>query len=87
MVIQTASSQEVVEQFRVATGGAIYKYTSVVIARGEGVYVFDPEGRRYLDFATGIATNNVGHCHPEVVEAIREQGRTAHPCSFPLCLL
>jgi 4-aminobutyrate aminotransferase len=79
MVMQATSSQEVIARHRAAVAPAIYKYTSVVIARGEGVYVVDLEGRRYLDFAAGIATNNVGHCHPEVVEAIREQaGRLIH---------
>ncbi|MDR7434568.1 MAG: aminotransferase class III-fold pyridoxal phosphate-dependent enzyme [Armatimonadota bacterium] len=82
MVIQATSSEEVIARHGVVAAPAIYKYTSVVIARGEGVYVFDPEARRYLDFAAGIATNNVGHCHPEVVEAIREQaGRLIHAAS------
>ncbi len=47
--------------------------------RGAGVEVFDVEGRRYLDFAAGIGVLPLGHCHPRVVEAVREQaGRLMH---------
>ena len=52
-----------------------YGERPIAIVRGEGVYVWDAEGKRYLDFVAGIATNNVGHCHPRVVEAITEQVR------------
>lgn len=45
----------------------------LVFARGEGAYLFDPEGNRYLDFAAGIAVCNLGHCHPAITEAIRKQ--------------
>ncbi|MFZ4426606.1 MAG: aspartate aminotransferase family protein [Saprospiraceae bacterium] len=41
--------------------------------RGEGVYLYDAEGNRYLDFTSGIGVINTGHCHPQVVEAIRQQ--------------
>ncbi|MGH7407087.1 MAG: aspartate aminotransferase family protein [Candidatus Methylomirabilales bacterium] len=60
---------------------AVYRHTPLAFSRGEGVYLFDLDGRRYLDFAAGIATCNVGHCHPRVVEAIRDQAaRLIHPC-------
>src|SRR5881394_1465137 len=49
------------------------RYGNFVTARGEGVYVYDAEGTRYLDFTSGIGVTNTGHCHPRVVEAIREQ--------------
>lgn len=45
----------------------------VVIARGQGTAVFDTDGKRYLDFVAGIATNSLGHRHPAVVEAVRKQ--------------
>ena len=45
----------------------------MVIERGEGARVWDTEGNEYLDFIAGIAVNNLGHCHPVVTEAIREQ--------------
>ncbi|MGD8540543.1 MAG: aminotransferase class III-fold pyridoxal phosphate-dependent enzyme [Candidatus Aminicenantes bacterium] len=44
-----------------------------VMVRGEGTYVWDQTGRRYLDFTSGIGVTNTGHCHPHVVNAIREQ--------------
>jgi len=44
-----------------------------VLVRGEGVRVWDLEGRCYLDFLSGLGVNGLGHCHPRVVEAIREQ--------------
>ncbi len=50
--------------------------TSVVAARGEGVYLYDEEDRRYLDFTAGIGVTSTGHCHPRVVEAAAAQVRT-----------
>jgi 4-aminobutyrate aminotransferase len=50
--------------------------TDVRAVRGEGVYVFDPDGRRYLDFTAGIGVTSTGHCHPKVVEAARRQVAT-----------
>lgn len=41
--------------------------------RAEGSYIYATDGRKYLDFTCGIAVTNTGHCHPQVVEAIREQ--------------
>ncbi|HEY8447533.1 MAG TPA: aminotransferase class III-fold pyridoxal phosphate-dependent enzyme [Thermomicrobiales bacterium] len=49
------------------------RYSPVVVDRGEGVYVWDREGTRYMDFTSGIAVVNTGHCHPRVVQAIQEQ--------------
>ncbi len=45
----------------------------VEFVRGEGAWLYDPEGRGYLDLMAGISMINVGHCHPAVVAAIREQ--------------
>ena len=47
----------------------------IVMVRGKGCWVWDAEGKKYLDFVTGIAVNNLGHCHPNVVRAISEQSR------------
>lgn len=47
----------------------------IAMARGKGCWVWDTEGKKYLDFVTGIAVNNLGHCHPDVVRAIREQSK------------
>ncbi len=50
-----------------------YARQPVLLVRGSGARVWDAEGREYLDFVAGVAVNSVGHCHPAVVEAIREQ--------------
>ena len=46
---------------------------SLALVRGKGARVWDADGREYLDFGSGIAVNNLGHCHPAVVAAIRDQ--------------
>ncbi|HYM51008.1 MAG TPA: aspartate aminotransferase family protein [Candidatus Limnocylindrales bacterium] len=51
----------------------LYRYTPLVIDRAEGSYLYDVEGRRYLDFACGIAVTNLGHGHPEVRRAVHAQ--------------
>src|SRR3989344_8347115 len=43
------------------------------IEKAEGVYLFDTSGKRYLDLISGISVSNVGHCHPKVVSAIKDQ--------------
>jgi acetylornithine/N-succinyldiaminopimelate aminotransferase len=52
---------------------ANYARYPVEFVRGAGARLWDAEGREYLDFLSGIGVNNVGHCHPAVVAAIREQ--------------
>ncbi|MEV0263444.1 aminotransferase class III-fold pyridoxal phosphate-dependent enzyme [Streptomyces sp. NPDC050617] len=53
--------------------------TPVVATRGEGMYLFDADDRRYLDFTSGVGVTNTGHCHPRVVEAVQRQaGRLIH---------
>jgi predicted acetylornithine/succinylornithine family transaminase len=56
-----------------------YKRGPVEFVRGEGATLYDTAGEAYLDFLAGISVCNAGHCHPEVVEAVREQaGRLMH---------
>ena len=69
-----------------ALAGVLPRITDVVAVRGEGSWLWDADGRRYLDFGSGIAVTNTGHCHPKVVAAIAEQAATlihtsvvAHP--------
>lgn len=50
-----------------------YARSPISFARGEGVYLWDTEGRRYLDFYAGIAVNALGHAHPKLVEALKGQ--------------
>src|SRR5438445_11610127 len=50
-----------------------YARAPVQFVRGAGCRLWDADGAEYLDFLAGISVLNVGHCHPRVVEAIREQ--------------
>lgn len=58
-----------------------YARAPMIIVRGEGVRLWDADGREYLDFLSGISVNNLGHCHPRVVAAIREQAGEYLHCS------
>ena len=53
-----------------------YGRTPICLVRGDGVRVWDSDGREYLDFAAGIAVVGLGHCHPRVTGAIREAAAT-----------
>src|SRR5258707_9199154 len=56
-----------------------YVRNPVEFVRGSGCRLWDADGEEYLDFLAGISVLNVGHCHPRVVEAVREQaGRFTH---------
>lgn len=60
-----------------------YARQPVVFVRGRGMKVWDSEGKEYLDFLAGIAVNGLGHAHPAVVNAIREQaGTLMHVCNL-----
>jgi acetylornithine/N-succinyldiaminopimelate aminotransferase len=50
-----------------------YARSSLAFERGEGAYLFTADGRRYLDFASGIAVTALGHCHPHLVKTLSEQ--------------
>ena len=56
-------------------GAHNYHPLPVVLDRGEGVYVWDVEGKRYFDFLSAYSAVNQGHCHPKIVEAMTEQAR------------
>src|SRR3954454_790517 len=49
------------------------RYSPITVDHGEGIYIWDLDGQRYMDFTSGIAVTNTGHSHPEVVRAIQEQ--------------
>jgi acetylornithine/N-succinyldiaminopimelate aminotransferase len=62
-----------------------YPRTPVEFVRGEGARLWDSEGKQYLDFLAGISVTSVGHCHPAVVEAVREQvGTLTHTSNLYL---
>ncbi len=51
-----------------------YNRLDVTFERGEGAWLYATDGRRFLDFAAGIAVNALGHCHPRLTRALQEQG-------------
>lgn len=53
----------------------------IVPVRGEGCRLWDADGKEYLDFLAGVAVNNLGHCHPKVVAALKKQAETLIHCS------
>ena len=60
---------------------ATYANFPVTIVKGEGTWLWDDEGKRYLDFCSGIATCSIGHCHPKLTDAITKQSATLMHCS------
>jgi acetylornithine/N-succinyldiaminopimelate aminotransferase len=70
------------ERFGAAMMGSAPQPTAVLV-RGEGCYVWDAEGNRYLDFLAGIAVNSLGHAHPVLVDAVSRQVATlAHISNY-----
>lgn len=63
---------------KVATPALMQNYgnRTLTLVRGEGNYVWDDAGRRYLDAVAGVAVCGLGHCHPAVTEALHDQART-----------
>jgi predicted acetylornithine/succinylornithine family transaminase len=71
-MISNENEQEIIQrerQFLLQT----YNRYPLVIARGKGVFLFDLDGKRYLDFVAGLGVNALGHAHPRIVKTIREQ--------------
>ncbi len=56
-------------------GAHNYHPIPVVLNRGEGVYVWDVDGKRYYDFLSGYSAVNQGHCHPKILAAFIEQSQ------------
>lgn len=67
--IGLAETQALEERYLMRT----YKRAPVDFVRGEGPLLWDADGKRYLDFLSGISVCSVGHCHPEVLRAVHEQ--------------
>jgi acetylornithine/N-succinyldiaminopimelate aminotransferase len=75
MAASLAELQALEREFAIGT----YVRSPVQFVRGSGVRLWDEDGHEYLDFLAGISVLNVGHCHPRVVETVREQaGRLTH---------
>lgn len=59
----------------------VYKRAPVTFERGEGAYLFDTDGRRYLDFGSGVAVTQLGHAHPHLVGILKAQAERLWHCS------
>ncbi len=75
----TQQIQDLERQYLLQT----YSRYPLVLARGKGCYLYDLEGRRYLDLLSGIGVNALGHAHPRILKVIREQaGLLVHCCNL-----
>lgn len=74
-VIEKIGSQEIIA-LENKYGAHNYHPLPVVLARGEGVYVWDVEGKKYYDFLSAYSAVNQGHCHPKIIGAMIEQAQT-----------
>ena len=70
----TISSQEAME-LEEKYGAHNYHPLPVVLAKGEGVFMWDPEGNRYYDFLSAYSAVNQGHCHPKIIKALIDQAQ------------
>ena len=75
--METQKIIEDTQQYVMNTYGRI----PIALVEGSGVMVWDSEGKKYLDFLSGIAVNALGHCPPTVVEAIHDQAQKLMHCS------
>lgn len=69
------SSRKAIE-LEEAYGAHNYHPLPVVLAKGEGVFLWDVEGKRYYDFLSAYSAVNQGHCHPKIINALIEQAKT-----------
>ncbi|WP_158841690.1 ornithine--oxo-acid transaminase [Polaribacter sp. L3A8] len=74
-VLDKLTSKEAIE-LENKYGAHNYHPLPVVLSRGEGVYVWDAEGKRYYDFLSAYSAVNQGHCHPKIVDAMVNQAKT-----------
>ena len=72
-VAATSNTKLVMEDYRRYVAHNYLPLKDVALERGEGIYVFDVDGRRYYDYLTGFSAMNQGHRHPKILAALREQ--------------
>lgn len=73
VTVETDKNQAYLQMDDKFVNPVLARSARIVAERASGSYIYDMNGDAYLDFSTGIAVNNVGHCHPRVVEAIQKQ--------------
>jgi ornithine--oxo-acid transaminase len=76
MSVLEKNSAEAIIALENKYGAHNYHPLPVVLSRGEGVYVWDVEGKKYYDFLSAYSAVNQGHCHPKIVEAMTKQAQT-----------
>ncbi|MDG1189384.1 MAG: aminotransferase class III-fold pyridoxal phosphate-dependent enzyme, partial [Flavobacteriales bacterium] len=69
------TSQELIE-IEEKYGAHNYHPLPVVLSKGEGVHVWDVEGKQYFDFLSAYSAVNQGHCHPKIIKALTDQSTT-----------
>jgi 4-aminobutyrate aminotransferase len=75
-------SEAVIARDKIVMSPSLPRSYPLVIDHAQGVEVWDVDGNRYLDFMSGIAVTSTGHCHPEVVQAIKDQAdKFLHICA------
>ena len=74
-VLEQITSQQAID-LENKHGAHNYHPLPVVLSRGEGVYVWDLEGKKYYDFLSAYSAVNQGHCHPKIVDAMVSQAKT-----------
>ena len=80
-IASTPTNAALMARRKTAVPRGVGQSHEVFIARGENAEVWDVEGRRYIDFAGGIAVLNTGHCHPEIIAAVKAQlDHYTHTC-------
>ncbi|WP_456464076.1 ornithine--oxo-acid transaminase [Lutibacter sp.] len=75
MVSEKISSEQAIS-LEEKYGAHNYHPLPVVLSRGEGVYVWDVDGKRYYDFLSAYSAVNQGHCHPKIIKALTNQAQT-----------
>ncbi|EGW39820.1 acetylornithine transaminase [Desulfosporosinus sp. OT] len=71
-MLEGISTEEIIERGKNVVMNT-YGRLAMTMVKGDGVWVWDSEGKRYLDFLTGLAVNSLGHSHPAIVHAVQEQ--------------
>jgi ornithine--oxo-acid transaminase len=72
-MLNTATATQKAIELEDKYGAHNYHPLPVVLAKGEGVYVWDVEGKKYFDFLSAYSAVNQGHCHPKIIKALTEQ--------------
>ena len=78
-MIETVQSSREAIALEDRYGAHNYHPLPVVLSRGEGVFVWDVEGKKYYDFLSAYSAVNQGHCHPRIVGAMKEQAEKTDP--------